>query len=114
MNSFIFLLLLKCYFFYATGHETTFTHIKWDSAFHGFNGDNNNIIKRIIMGTLIILNTFSSLVICSVSVGYIYKIDLIKNNNINANFIKMLLEMSFYDSLKVLFLILLCLFKVIY
>jgi hypothetical protein len=68
-DSFIFLFLLKYYYFYATGHETTFTHIRWDSGFHGIYGDNNNPLIRLVMGFFILSNTFSSVIITSISIG---------------------------------------------
>ena len=57
------MLLLQSYFFYASGHETTFTHIKWESGFHGFDGDNNNHLIRLVMAIFILLNTFCSQVL---------------------------------------------------
>ncbi|RNA38083.1 phosphatidylinositol class O [Brachionus plicatilis] len=59
----VFLFLLEHYFFYATGHETTFTHIKWESAFHGFDGDNNNKLVRVVMALMIISNTFAAKIV---------------------------------------------------
>lgn len=60
------LVLFQNFFFFATGHETSFTHIKWEAGFHGFEGDNNNPIIRLILMILILLNTFSSTLLVSV------------------------------------------------
>ena len=59
--------MFQSYYFYATGHETTFTHIKWEAGFHGFEGDNNNPLLRIILMILILINTFSSNLLTSIS-----------------------------------------------
>ena len=66
------LFLLKYFYFYATGHETTFTHIRWDSAFHGIYGDSNNQLIRGLMALLILTNTFSSIIITPVSVLFYF------------------------------------------
>lgn len=65
----IFLFLLEHYFFYATGHETTFTHIKWESGFHGFDGDNNNKLVRLCMGIMIFSNTFPTKFLTVLNIG---------------------------------------------
>lgn len=62
----LLLFVIDHYFFYATGHETAFIYIRWESGFHGFYGDNNNPVIRLIMAIFILLNTFSSSFICVV------------------------------------------------
>ena len=114
-DSFIFIFLLKYYFFYATGHETTFTHIRWDSGFHGIYGDNNNNLLRILMGFFIVSNTFSSIIITSISIGIYFVnkttnernclgVDNLKDNKkIKCN--KILSKFIIFGSLKVGFII---------
>jgi hypothetical protein len=75
------LFILQFYYFYATGHETVFTSIKWEAGFHGFDGDNNNKFVRFIMTLLILGNTFSSQIITSISIGLI----LFSNNDLHHN-----------------------------
>ena len=71
--------LFQYYFFYATGHETIFTHIKWESAFQGIDGDNNNYLLRVVMGFFIVLNTFSSTFVISFgTLKYISYLDVNK------------------------------------
>lgn len=49
--------LLGHYFFYASGHQPTFSSIVWDSAFIGFGGALKNIY---LQGFLVLVNTFGS------------------------------------------------------
>lgn len=84
-------------FFFGTGHESTFTHIKWDSGFHGFEGDNNNPIIRLILMILILMNTFSSSIIVSIAgLGFIYRLKMRK-----IDFIRLMLFYFVISSLKV-------------
>lgn len=57
------MILIQNYFFYATGHETTFTLIRWDAVFHGFDGDSNNLLIRILFITFLMISTYSSTVL---------------------------------------------------
>lgn len=50
--------------FFSTGHQATITSIRWEAAFHGFTGD---FSSNIIPALLIIINTFSSQLICTVA-----------------------------------------------
>lgn len=50
--------------FFATGHQATITTIRWESAFHGFSGD---FSSNVIPALLIIVNTFSSQLMCTVA-----------------------------------------------
>lgn len=50
-------MLIAQYFFYASGHQPAFSNIAWESAFIGTSGLFRN---NLILGTLIILNTFGS------------------------------------------------------
>lgn len=93
----ILLYLIEHYFFYATGHETAFIHIKWESGFHGFYGDNNNRFVRIIMASLIISNTFSAILICSIFLTLL----VCKSANRQQN-LKLILKLTFLNSIKVL------------
>lgn len=86
--------LLENYYFYASGHETIFTNIKWESAFHGFDGDNNSILLRILMGGLIVFNTFSSILISTFFLFW----NFYKNQNSKSNLIA---KFSFLTALKV-------------
>lgn len=49
--------LLTNFFFYATGHQATFSNIVWDAAFIGTGGALKNVYFQ---GFLVILNTFGS------------------------------------------------------
>jgi hypothetical protein len=70
----IYFMLLQHYFFYASGHETNFTHIKWQAAFHGFSGETSGYWHiRTLMGAFIILNTFSSTILCSLASPFIFQ-----------------------------------------
>ncbi|XP_050294404.1 GPI ethanolamine phosphate transferase 3 [Anthonomus grandis grandis] len=51
--------LISQYFFYATGHQPAFSNIAWESAFVGTSGLTSN---QIILGTLVLLNTFGSFI----------------------------------------------------
>ena len=75
----ILLVLFQNYFFFATGHETSFTHIKWEAGFHGFE-DNHEPIIRLILMILILLNTFSSTLLVSVGgIGLVVCFTFVKN-----------------------------------
>ena len=63
---------MEHYFFYATGHETTFTHIKWESGFHGFDGDDNNKLIRLCMAIMIFSNTFPAKFLTLLNIGKNY------------------------------------------
>jgi len=52
--------MLSSIFFFASGHQHTLTHIRWESAYVGFHGDH---ATYIIPATLVILNTFAAQVI---------------------------------------------------
>lgn len=53
-------ILLAQYFFYATGHQPTFSNISWEVALIGISGDFSN---NFLPGLLIILNTFCSFIL---------------------------------------------------
>lgn len=56
----VYISVLASVFFYATGHQTTISSIRWESAFVGLHGDfSSNILPAI----LIHLNTFASYVL---------------------------------------------------
>lgn len=57
--------MLSYFYFFATGHQATFTSIKWESAFVGFVGDHDFYAIPVVM---IALNTFASHVLCSITV----------------------------------------------
>lgn len=95
----MFLFVLQHYFFYATGHETAFIHIRWESGFHGFFGDNNNVIVRLIMAILILINTNSGIFITSVFF-VIFLTNQVKNCRICLTY---LLKLCLLNSIKVFF-----------
>ncbi|XP_046403126.1 GPI ethanolamine phosphate transferase 3 [Ischnura elegans] len=49
--------LLSSYFFYATGHQPTFSSIQWDAAFVGTGGQ---VGSHIVPAVFILMNTFAS------------------------------------------------------
>jgi hypothetical protein len=91
--------LLQNYFFYATGHETTFTNIKWESAFHGMYGDTSTAISHLVMGALIISNTFCSTIIAVIYVNFFSK--TISDSN-NVTKLKTTLKFLLLSAIKVL------------
>lgn len=63
-SSIILLLLLSCERFYSFGHHATITSIRWEAAYHGFEGDfHTNFIPAVLIG----LNTFASQIIISLA-----------------------------------------------
>ncbi len=73
----LILILLQHYFFYATGHESVFTHIKWEAGFHGFESENSNPVIRVFVMIFILLNTFSSnLIVVVGGIGLLNNHDL--------------------------------------
>ncbi len=60
------LVLLQQYFFYATGHETSFTHIKWEAGFHGFESENSNPVIKVFVMIFILINTYSSALVVAI------------------------------------------------
>jgi hypothetical protein len=107
INANLFFLILQFYFFYATGHETTFTHIKWETAFHGFHGDGGNIVSRGLMAILVMIETFSSNILISIGWGLLFakqfKIGEVKQ--INKKFLLLIIELIFLNGLKVYFFV---------
>lgn len=99
-NHFVFLFVLQHYFFYASGHETTFNHIKWDAGFHGFYGDNNNALIRLFMGTLILLNTFQAYLMVSFGCALILAGDFTSNRFKNSKYV----AIQFFNGLLIFFL----------
>jgi hypothetical protein len=102
----VFLFLLQHYFFYASGHETTFNHIKWDAGFHGFYGDNNNALIRLFMGSLILLNTFQAYLMVSLGCALLLASNFSSNRfkhtkNLAVHFFNALLIFFFLASFKV-------------
>jgi hypothetical protein len=101
----ITLIILQQYFFYATGHEKTFTNIRWEVAFHGLDGNSKNFFVAISSGLFLFMSTFSSSILV-----FTYLIELInkfsqfdKKTEIDSNITKYtsLLKYSFLVSLKV-------------
>ena len=88
----MFLFLAQHYFFYATGHETTFTNIKWESAFHGLYGDTSTTISHFAMGSLIVLNTFCSTLLVGIYVVF---------GEYKTNAFKLAFQFAFLSSIKV-------------
>ena len=97
--------MLQHYFFYATGHETSFTHIKWEAGFHGFEGDNKNSFNKIIIMILILTNTFSSIYVISIGgFGLLNYHDLFKNEklpDLRNKIISSTLKFYLYNAIKV-------------
>ena len=98
------LVLLQHYFFY-TGHEATFTHIKWEAGFHGFDGQINNIVIRAIVMAFILVNTFYGVLIVSIAgSGFLNYYEIIHNQNAkewNKMFIRSTLKFHLLNSIKV-------------
>jgi hypothetical protein len=100
------MIILQQYFFYATGHENTFTNIRWEVVFHGFDGNSSNILVRLISIIFLLLSTFSSYVIIA-----LYLIKMVKKisgcgkkpgiKESNISKIVMILKYIFIISLKV-------------
>ncbi|KAF5307208.1 hypothetical protein FQR65_LT00724 [Abscondita terminalis] len=53
-------MLMSLYFFYAFGHQATFSSISWEAAFIGTGG---NFTNNVIPGLLIIINTFGAFIL---------------------------------------------------
>jgi hypothetical protein len=97
----VFLFLIQRYFFYATGHETTFTNIKWESAFHGMYGDTSTTVSHLVMGSLIVVNTYcSTILVCA----YVVFADG-QSNQVNGRLraFKSVMKFSILSSIKVIF-----------
>ena len=99
LDPIVFLFVLGYFYFYASGHETVFTHIKWEAGFNGFDGDNNNRLVRLIMAGLIVANTFSALILSSLAIGFVRMVPfgLKSNKNVASSVLKFYL----YTGLKV-------------
>ena len=69
----ITLIILQQYFFYATGHENTFTNIRWEVAFHGLDGNSKNLFVALNSGLFLFLSTFSSSILV-----FTYLVNIIK------------------------------------
>jgi hypothetical protein len=108
VDRFVTLFLLQHYYFYATGHETTFTNIKWESAFHGMYGDTSTTISHLALGSLIVSNTF-----CSTIIVILYVIYFTHNNKDlgNTSKLKVVLKFSLLNSIKVILLFIIITFE---
>lgn len=95
----LFMFVLEHYFFYASGHETAFIHIRWESGFHGFYGDNNNVLLRAIMAVLILINTYSGVFITCMFFLVLLRAQS-DNTRVSVNII---LKFCLFNSLKVFF-----------
>lgn len=97
-------MVLQYYFFYASGHETSFTHIKWEAGFHGF-GDNKNPAIRFLIMIFILLNTYSSVVIvitgglALLNISYLFQCDTYRQ--LEKNFIRSVLKYFLFAAVKV-------------
>ena len=100
----ITIIVLQQYFFYATGHENTFTSIRWEAVFHGLDGNSNNLFVRIISILFLLLSTYSSSVISVIYLILIiekFSIDKKTETQSNANKQIYFLKFCFFISLKV-------------
>ena len=83
----------------------SFTHIKWEAGFHGFEGENSNPYIRVFIMIFILINTFSSVLIVSVGgIGLLNYNDLfkdIKAGEVIKTFVLSLLKFHSYSCLKV-------------
>jgi hypothetical protein len=52
--------LLQQFYFYGTGHETTFNNIRWEIVFHGLDGRSDSFVYRAITAFLLVLGTYSA------------------------------------------------------
>lgn len=105
MDFILVLVVLQYYFFYASGHETSFTHIKWEAGFHGFEGDNKNPFIKLLTMIFILLNTYSSVVIVItggfslLNFAYLFQCDTY--NQLEYVFIRSVLKIFLFIAVKV-------------
>lgn len=102
----ITMIILQQYFFYATGHEKTITNIRWEVAFHGFDGNSRNLFIAFSSGVFLLISTFSSPILVLTNFFGIIKTfsQMNKKNEIESSNTKKyvsLLKYSFLISLKV-------------
>jgi hypothetical protein len=71
--------LLQQFYFYGTGHETTFTNIRWETVFHGLDGRSDSIVFHAIYGFLLVLGTFGSYIVVLFCVYHLIEINANKN-----------------------------------
>lgn len=98
--------LIQQYYFYATGHEPTFTNIRWEVVFHGLTGDSSNIFISIISTIFLLITTYSSylfvsiytIIIAKQLINKFYKDDDLKTKT---ELFVTIIEYVFYASLKV-------------